>query len=340
MTRDAVIDDKCNHSRLVFFLAENICREKEYSSKTIRGTQRMHHVRSVAPGMVAFKNLTCSCGPCLMDCPYEDCKNQQHTEPWKKVSLHRVTRRQTGSSSMSNQRNRNRLSVGRSIPVEMPRQVSGPEVHVASAHRPDSRSLDEPVHDNTPVRDEQRKMPVVVTNSSENVENMANAMSEPTDADKKKKGGEHTRLVSSPVHFVQEQVFHYDIDHFVPKMTSEMKSEDNRAMYYKGVLDILRAATCYPQLEELVQICHSNIGDDPINVHERYIEDMAVPLDELSMQVLPDDMPVTEHGQVYPISVIGDGNCLPRTGSIFAYGTEEHHEEIRAKIIMEQVLHK
>ena len=37
---------------------------------------------------------------------------------------------------------------------------------------------------------------------------------------------------------------------------------------------------------------------------------------------------------------LGDGNCLHRTGSLLAYGTEDHREEVQVKIIVDQILHK
>ncbi len=42
----------------------------------------------------------------------------------------------------------------------------------------------------------------------------------------------------------------------------------------------------------------------------------------------------------FPASVVGDGNCLPRSGSLLAFGEEEHPHEIRVRIIIELCLHK
>ena len=38
-------------------------------------------------------------------------------------------------------------------------------------------------------------------------------------------------------------------------------------------------------------------------------------------------------------NVLGDGNCLPRTGSILAFGHENNHVEMRYRIILELVTH-
>ena len=43
---------------------------------------------------------------------------------------------------------------------------------------------------------------------------------------------------------------------------------------------------------------------------------------------------------LYPISVSGDGNCLPRCGSVAAYLKETNHAEIRLRIAVELIIHK
>ena len=42
----------------------------------------------------------------------------------------------------------------------------------------------------------------------------------------------------------------------------------------------------------------------------------------------------------FPASVLGDGNCLLRSGSVFAFGDEEQPCEMRVRIIIEICLHK
>ena len=40
-------------------------------------------------------------------------------------------------------------------------------------------------------------------------------------------------------------------------------------------------------------------------------------VDEISLDLYPQDVP-----QLLPIDVYGDGNCLPRCGSVLAFGDE------------------
>ncbi|WAR09173.1 hypothetical protein MAR_019131 [Mya arenaria] len=64
--------------------------------------------------------------------------------------------------------------------------------------------------------------------------------------------------------------------------------------------------------------------------HNRTIDDTALPL-------LPENM---KDLGLFPSTVYGDGNCLPRCPSLFVYGSEEHHLEMRARIVCELVKHE
>ena len=55
-------------------------------------------------------------------------------------------------------------------------------------------------------------------------------------------------------------------------------------------------------------------------------------IDKFGMELLPDD--VKKEGY-FPASVLGDGNCLPRSASVIMYGTENNHTELRARIALE-----
>lgn len=56
-----------------------------------------------------------------------------------------------------------------------------------------------------------------------------------------------------------------------------------------------------------------------------------VMVDDLSLPLIPSDSPGT------PVQKMGDGNCLPRTASLFTYNTQDNHEEMRYRILQELV---
>lgn len=53
------------------------------------------------------------------------------------------------------------------------------------------------------------------------------------------------------------------------------------------------------------------------------------------LELVPDDIPLALETQIFPVNNHGDGNCLPRCASLFMYGIEDHHSEIRRKIAKE-----
>ena len=57
--------------------------------------------------------------------------------------------------------------------------------------------------------------------------------------------------------------------------------------------------------------------------------------DRSSLPLVPDDIPLKPNSDLYPCLTYGDGNCLPRTAGILAYGHEENHLEIRTRIVIE-----
>ncbi|XP_076446314.1 uncharacterized protein LOC143283825 [Babylonia areolata] len=58
--------------------------------------------------------------------------------------------------------------------------------------------------------------------------------------------------------------------------------------------------------------------------------------DRISKDLYPEDAP--DH--LEPVEITGDGNCLPRSVSVLAYGTQDHHQELRTRIIVEMAAHE
>ena len=61
--------------------------------------------------------------------------------------------------------------------------------------------------------------------------------------------------------------------------------------------------------------------------------------DRLTSKLMPSD--VSENTScLSPVSVSVDGNCLPRSGSVLAFGHENFADEIRARLVIEMVLNE
>lgn len=61
----------------------------------------------------------------------------------------------------------------------------------------------------------------------------------------------------------------------------------------------------------------------------------GLPTDETALTLFPTDVP----GDIlYPVCVKADGNCLHYTGSVIAFGNDNHAIEIRVRIIVKLAL--
>ncbi len=71
----------------------------------------------------------------------------------------------------------------------------------------------------------------------------------------------------------------------------------------------------------------------PINWTNQPLTEDDVRIDDVSVPLVPSDC----CDSLVPIRICADGNCLPRCASMFSYHTEEFHEELRYRIIVELV---
>ncbi|KAL3836889.1 hypothetical protein ACJMK2_022296 [Sinanodonta woodiana] len=90
----------------------------------------------------------------------------------------------------------------------------------------------------------------------------------------------------------------------------------------KNCLDISRKMIIWPvDYDRLTTIVNSGLN-----------------VDQQTMDIYPDD--VQQSYVTFPVSVKADGNCLPYSGSVLAFGNDRYGTEIRAKIIIEQTLYE
>lgn len=89
--------------------------------------------------------------------------------------------------------------------------------------------------------------------------------------------------------------------------------------------------------KDFATLKHAAIGlhNDLRPVTMRQLQANGLRVDAAAQDLYPSDGPY-----LTPISIYGDGNCLPRCGSLLAYGTEERHLEMRARIVLELAVHK
>lgn len=125
-------------------------------------------------------------------------------------------------------------------------------------------------------------------------------------------------------------------DHKTPQTC---KGIPDREQFFTNALNALGKCKSF---EEIVTNCSSLSSlmpknDITIPMHQSSIMSTGLQVDEDALQICPTDIP--QDCILYPVKVRADGNCLPYTGSIIAFGNEDRAAEIRVKIIVEAVLH-
>ncbi|XP_072172303.1 uncharacterized protein [Diadema setosum] len=73
--------------RTSFFVSHaEVNRDRENrSTKLVKGSRKLHCVKTVESGVISTRNLTCVCDTCLLG--HGNCRNNTYVENWKKVDL-------------------------------------------------------------------------------------------------------------------------------------------------------------------------------------------------------------------------------------------------------------
>ena len=58
-------------------------------------------------------------------------------------------------------------------------------------------------------------------------------------------------------------------------------------------------------------------------------------VDNDSLPLVPEDIPLKPDSRLFPCTIYGDGNCLPRSASVLVYGSEENHKQMRKRMVIE-----
>ena len=111
------------------------------------------------------------------------------------------------------------------------------------------------------------------------------------------------------------------------------KSLQNDVSMFEDIHDKMKKCTTFAELE---QLCQHILPLLPIS------HDIPGDLDE-NLQVDEQSSELLREANIFSLealSVVADGNCLPRCASILLYNSQEKHVEMRVRIIVELVVHK
>ena len=111
----------------------------------------------------------------------------------------------------------------------------------------------------------------------------------------------------------------------------------NREQIFQSILDQMARSRNYTELEGICRDSAALVTEIALPPKEQHYltTPPGVSVDSMSLQLLPHDAPPLH----FPVNIIGDGNCLPRTVSMLTFGLEERHIEMRVHLVMDMSMH-
>ncbi|CAG2232244.1 unnamed protein product [Mytilus edulis] len=132
---------------------------------------------------------------------------------------------------------------------------------------------------------------------------------------------------------------HQEPDGYVPKDTDF----STREAFFLKTLNNLASCTTFTDVHKMCTKIQNEIERQQFNIDYNYfpsILNTGISVDEDSLQIFPKDISQKELLELTPVRIGADGNCLPYTGSVFAFGDQKRAEEIRVRMIIEQTIFK
>ena len=113
-----------------------------------------------------------------------------------------------------------------------------------------------------------------------------------------------------------------------------LEQSDSRKKFFAELLTSLQKCTTFATLKKMcneVEIPYDIIACSQI------FDGTDAHIDKNAEKLMPDDVAaIKDH---VPIKVSADGDCLPHSASFWAFGNEENHVELRARIVIELAVH-
>ena len=130
----------------------------------------------------------------------------------------------------------------------------------------------------------------------------------------------------------EEGTYHTDHNQ-QPSSSAQIK---HRMKTFRELHRLLTDCSTFAQLENVARNALHIVEQFPLPVTNRLVTDQPVMVDTTARSLLPSDAPPRH----FPVCVLGDGNCFPRTLSMLLFGKEDSHLEIRCRIVMEHALNE
>jgi hypothetical protein len=87
----------------------------------------------------------------------------------------------------------------------------------------------------------------------------------------------------------------------------------------------------------MVEVCDSYYGPPLPDSRNHTVLSTRSTVDAVALSMVKPEIIAMK---LFPVTIIGNGNCLSRTLSVLAYGNQFHKDEMTARLTYEGVIHK
>ena len=303
--RKKKLNGKCMHFRQKTFHLDNIDRTQEIYAVTIDGTQSFSSVRSTGiENIIETRHVGCLCPGCVSG-EQTGCPNNHYCGRWERYNL-------INGAKVKGTCENQHWPIGARKQEEnvahKPNGTSNDKAHSASVTRKPKKNV---VHKPKATSKEKAHSASVTRKPKNNVVHKPKATS-----------SNKTHLASvtrKPVVVLQPLTF---------------VSRGCRNINWIQLQQEIMNCRNFQELKQFATIrCLANIF--PIHNNVQQVR-RGHRLDEVAQYEMNQ---CTDAPNLIPISIFGDGNCLPRTLSTGIFGSDNQYIEMRLRILIEGVLH-
>ncbi|VDH99491.1 Hypothetical predicted protein [Mytilus galloprovincialis] len=278
---------------------------------TVPGTRQFHCVKAVAQGLIKTRRVSCTCVVCL-DIEQGTCINNNYVDEWVEQTL-------TNDLRKLNQKSKSKKRKVGKRKETLTNMESALNHETVETHE---ECQNKETHDTEIIETHEEPQIVKSLDESQIVETHKEPHTEETH--------EEWQIIDT----------HQEPGRTIEPIIEISVDNDMRKTVFQYIYDDFQNASSF---EELQLICtrHTDLIDEIpfLGSSCHSVISTAKTVDKLSLDIWPQDEP-QKHILKYPVCVKGDGNCLPRAGSVLANGNEESHLEVRTRMVIEIVTHE
>ena len=335
------------HNKRLFFFVDNIIHDKGSDSVTVPMTRKLHSVKNnltTDSAILMTRNLACFCTGCISA---SKCENQAYVKEWKENDL---------SLKSENTRKTKGKVVMKRASVKIPGKDEKKKIQIPTLLRRTAKR-----HGSTYEGDLNHNE---LESDDEPLAKMASSkLSEVHESRRKKKLDDMNNFSLKSRRGTKRKV-QGDSKTAGSKMTLDadevlVKSSGNRRKAKSAKRSVSRRSTkkskyvimSPSKASKLMKSMAQKAHDPQVSASSKMqleefsaktdwsILKLKASVDGLSQSLIPEDVPLLPHLS-FPVVIEADGNCLARVGSLAAYGSEEHHLDIRLRIGLELINHR